>query len=83
MLIKLNPTVYEYLKVNLAVENPDLFKYLSFPDNSNSTLEIDEDIAIDVREWAGEKLQKVGFDIDDDITQEGKVLEEIVDLFYS
>jgi hypothetical protein len=43
---------------------------------------VDEDIADEIRDWASEELQKKGFDIDYELTPEGKILEELIDAFY-
>jgi hypothetical protein len=46
------------------------------------TIELNEDIACTIRDWAGDKLQKVGFDNNYELTSSGKQLEELIDLFY-
>ena len=61
MKIKLNSKQYDFLKECLATERADLFEY--FKKNDNLSFEINADVAIEVRDWAGEKLQEEGFDI--------------------
>ena len=45
-------------------------------------MKIDNDYADEIRDLAGEKLQKRGFDINYKLTQEGEVLEQIIDIFF-
>jgi len=83
MKVELSRKQFEYLKLNLSKEKIHLAKYL----NNNlvddkAFVEIPDDISDEIRDWAGEKLQKVGFDINYDLTEEGVILEELIDLFY-
>lgn len=81
MNIKLNVKQFELLEKHLSVERPDLFKF--FKDNSNLIFQINEDIACEVRDWAGDKLQKEGFGFDYNLNESGLILEQLVDLFYA
>lgn len=84
MKVKLNLAQYEYLRINLESERKDLLKY--FIDNSQDDkkfFEINEDVANEVRDWAGVRLQKIGFDENYELNSEGIILEELVDIFYS
>ena len=58
MIIKLDTKQYNFLKDTLGKDRAELFVYLS---NGNGiTLEVKDEIAIEIRDWVGEKLQKVG-----------------------
>ena len=81
MTVKLNDKQYDFLKEHLSVDRPELLKF--FDNKSNLIFVIDEDIANDVRDWAGEKLQKEGFDINYNLNKKGIILEQLEDLFYS
>lgn len=39
-------------------------------------------MADEIRDWASDELQRKGFDINYELTPEGKMLEELIDLFY-
>jgi hypothetical protein len=83
MKIQLNNIQFEYLKSNLLLDQKELEEYF----NHRSILDryvvdIPDDKLDEIRDWAGEKLQKIGFNINYEPTNEGKILEEIIDLFY-
>jgi len=78
--VKLNSKQYDFLKEYLATERADLFEY--FKKNDNLSFEINEDVAVELRDWAGEKLQKEGFDINYQPNEKGKILEEFEDLLF-
>ena len=80
MKVKLNSKQYDFLKEYLATERADLFEY--FKKNDNLSFEINEDVAVELRDWAGEKLQKEGFDINYQPNEKGKILEEFEDLLF-
>ena len=83
MLVKLNKSIFKYLLFELGKEKSKLIPMLSYRVKDNKfLLNIDEGVADDIRDWAGEKFQKVGFDQDYNITTEGEFLEEIIDIFY-
>jgi len=81
MIIKLDTKQYNFLKDTLGKDRAELFVYLS---NGNGiTLEVKDEIAIEIRDWIGEKLQKVGFDENYELNENGKILEQLEDLLYS
>jgi hypothetical protein len=80
MKVKLSNEQYEFLRQHLANERPDLFNF--FADNNNYLFEVDDVTAYKVRDWAGEKLQKEGFDINYELNDAGVILEQLEDLFY-
>jgi len=80
MKVKLNNKQYEFVRKHLASERPDLFKF--FEVSNDLVFEIDEDTAFKVRDWAGEKLQREGFDINYELNDAGIILEELEDLLY-
>jgi len=81
MIIKLDTKQYNFLKDTLGKDRAELFVYLS---NGNGiTLEVKDEIAIEIRDWVGEKLQKVGFDENYELNENGKILEQLEDLLYS
>jgi hypothetical protein len=45
------------------------------------SIDFTDDEADDIREWAIVELQKTGFDINYNLTDEGKLLQEIIDVF--
>ncbi len=80
MTVKLNTKQYNFLKEHLSVERSDLFKF--FEKNDSLRFEVNEDIAEELSDWAGEKLQREGFDINYQLNEKGKILEELEDLLF-
>lgn len=81
MIIKLDTKQYNFLKDTLGKDRAELFLYLS---NGNGiTLDVKDEIAIQIRDWVGEKLQKEGFDENYELNENGKILEQLEDLLYS
>lgn len=84
MRIKIYKMTYDYLHKNLSIERPDLMLLIKLQQEEGTQLiiELNEDTANKVRDWAGEKLQKEGFDKDYNLTEQGEYLESIIDLLY-
>ena len=84
MTIKLNKNQFDYLINSLSEEKETLrlkMREVS-KENQSFLIEIDENGADRIRDWASAELQKTGFDINYKLTKNGKILEEIIDLFY-
>lgn len=45
-------------------------------------IQIGEDAADEIRDWVMDKQAQIGFDINYELTPEGKILEELIDAFY-
>lgn len=84
MKVKLTKNVFEYLCYSLIKKQELLqFKLKEITKKNQSViLEIDEATADEIRDWASEELQEKGFDINYKFTDEGKILIELIDLFY-
>ena len=80
MKIKITKQAYDYLKE----KNQLNFNSLSVKliNNNYFSLTLDQDQAIEIREWALDKLPEFGFDKDYNLTDEGKLLDEIIDKFF-
>jgi hypothetical protein len=83
MKIKFQPQQYEYLKFHLSKQVPDLFEKFQASKISENRFDLNEDVMYLISEWAGEELQRVGFDKYYQATQEGNILESIIDLLYA
>ena len=83
MIIKLNKNQFDYLNDSFFAEEIPKLK-LKQVDKKNQfvIIEIDEYTADKIRDWAGEELQKKGFDFNYELTREGKLLEDLIDVFY-
>ncbi|WP_291530700.1 hypothetical protein [Bacteroides sp. UBA939] len=83
MIAKLNKNQFDYLKYSLSKEEISKLKLIHV-DNENQfvSIEVDEDIADRIRDWASDELQKKGFDINYELNYDGKLLEELIDIFY-
>ncbi|WP_185218133.1 hypothetical protein [Sphingobacterium mizutaii] len=84
MIVKLNKNQFDYLSYSLSEEQEELKLKLRQvrKENNLAFIDIDDDTAIDIRDWAMEKQVRVGFDINYELNPEGKILEELIDLFY-
>ena len=81
--IELNRNEYGYLCQ--ASFLGDKYRKLLFSSKQNDgkfSLKISEDQADEIRDLCGEQLQIVGFDEKYELTQEGKVLESLIDKFF-
>ena len=84
MKIQLNNKQFEYLKSNLLLDRNDLATYFdSIAIHGKYCIDIPEDLLDEIRDWAGEQLQKIGFNENYELTGDGKVLEQLIDLFYN
>lgn len=80
MVIKLTHDQFKYFNQKLKIERPDLFKFV-IPGASRPIV-IESNVVCEIRDWLGEKLQVEGFDNSYELNQEGKIIEELIDLFY-
>ena len=79
MKFRISEQEKEYLK--LACTKEDLIFSAILKEDTN-TLDIDENIADMIRDWANNRLQVVGFDLNYNLTDEGKILESLVDKLF-
>ena len=83
MLIKLNLEVFDYLVNKLLLNQKGIKHELKLNKYPHYIfIELNADTSYKIRELAMDRLQIVGFDIKYDLTEEGKILEDIIDLFY-
>lgn len=84
MIFKFSKEQLSFLTQTLSKENSVLYNYINYTRELGNfiELEMDEDIASELRDWAGEKLQEIGFDEDYKLNKEGKILEDLVDVLY-
>jgi len=84
MIFKLTKNQFDFLNYSLSKEEELLrlkLKEIS-QENQFVLIEIDEETADEIRDWASDELQRKGFNINYELTPEGKILEELIDLFY-
>ena len=82
-IIKLNQEEFEYLKNTLFLSKDLEFSVLVERKNEDVVaLHVSEDQADKIRDLCNEKLQIVGFDEDYNLTNEGKILDHLIDKFY-
>jgi hypothetical protein len=83
MIVKLNKEQLDYLNDSLFGKRDASGLNFQINEKKGSILiEIDESMADKIRDWAGDALQKKGFDINYELTREGKLLESLIDAFY-
>ncbi len=83
MIIKLNKNQFDYLSNSLSEKTLLRLKLKQVgKENQIVIMEIEENFADEIRDWASDELQKKGFDLNYELTSEGKLLEELIDTFY-
>jgi len=71
MKVKLKKEELEYLKSTFFSDSVD--------DLGNTYIDLSENYIDEIRDWASERQQMVGFDEDYNLNDEGKLLESIID----
>jgi hypothetical protein len=79
MKIKISIEEKNYLKLTLLRESR---KFRNVFKDETNIIDIDEDLIDEIRDWASDKLQVVGFDMNYNLTEEGKTLESLIDKLY-
>lgn len=81
--VRLTSNEYRYLRQASFLNcYRDLFSHI-VQENNTYSLELDEVQADKIRDLCGAQLQIVGFDECYDLTQEGKILESLIDKFFT
>lgn len=57
-------------------------QYEYFENGGSLIFEIDGDIAIKIRDWVGDSIQRDGFDNKYELNENGAILEQLEDLLY-
>lgn len=84
MTIQLTNKQYLYLKKYLSDDLKDAIRKIEYSnDKTTINVLIDEETADLIRDWAGHRLQQVGFDIRYNLTDEGETLEELIDILFA
>lgn len=81
MEVRLNKKQFEYLSHNFIEDHPSLNLKVT-QGNEFTVINLNEDIADEIRDWAGEELQEKGFDENYEPNKEGEILENLIDIFY-
>ncbi len=71
MKVKLKKEELEYLKSTFFSDSVD--------DLGNTYIDLSENYIDEIRDWASERQQMIGFDEDYNLNDEGKLLESIID----
>lgn len=83
MILKLNKKYFDYLNDNLLKKEDNLkFKLLVEEHARYIFIEMDVETANEIRDWAGSELQRSGFDINYKLTNDGEILESLIDMLY-
>ena len=83
MKVKLNKYLFDYLSNNLLNEQNTLISKLNSQQNNNFIfVDVDNNTADEIRDWAIDRQSLKGFDINYELTIEGIMLEELIDTFY-
>ena len=78
MIIKFSKEEIFFLKNSFFKENAD-FELIIV---NNNSIKLNEDLINEIRDWAGEKQQIIGFDENYALTNDGEILENIIDKLY-
>lgn len=82
MIIKLTLQQFEFINKSLSVDSPDLYKRFEDCIVDETYVDLDEDTISDLRDWVGFKLQIVGFDKDYEPTDQGMLMEDLIDKLF-
>ena len=84
MTIKLTKTEREYLVTVVLKKYSSLMNIIehSTIDNGKFSIDIDNVLADEIRDLCSEQLQISGFDEKYNLNEEGKMLENLIDIFY-
>lgn len=85
MIIKLTKDQWEYLNDKLAQQESELKNKFSIIEMKDSfvLIDISEESADKIRDWALDSQIQIGFDANYMLTSEGKLLENLIDVFYT
>ena len=78
MIVKFSKKEIDFLK-NSFWREKESFKSIII---ENESMELNNDLANEIRDWAGEKQQIIGYDEDYQLTEDGEILESIIDKLY-
>ena len=82
MIVNLTSIQSDYLYVNLSKEREDLYEiFLSSKIDQNS-FELEIEIIREIQNWAEDKLLLVGFDVNNKLTKDGRILDDLQDELY-
>ena len=83
MIVKVNKSSLDFLMKQLSEKKPSLGSALNnLVKDYKVAFEIDDIQAYEIRDWIEEEIQKIGYDENYELNQEGKVLQELSDKFY-
>ncbi|GAB6011588.1 hypothetical protein [Viscerimonas tarda] len=81
MIVKLTKDQFDYLNCSLS-EQREILEFPLKEEGSFVFIEVDNDRADKIRDWAMDEQLRIGFDINYELTIEGKILEGIIDAFF-
>ncbi len=80
MIIKLNRDQMDYLNDNLFENREDLILKLKIDKIGNCFwIELDNATSNEIKDWANLQLQYRGFDANYELTEEGEILDKLID----
>ncbi len=83
MKVRLTNKELQFINYFLLEEKEELFqRFKSKLSSSDIFVKIDDEMADEIRDWAGEKLQICGFAENYELTNEGAILESLIDKFH-
>jgi hypothetical protein len=83
MKIRIPMEHYEFLQIHIPESIKNSTEVLQNEGvNTFIDLDVESDVADQIRDWAMERQVIIGFDMDYNLTSEGKILEVLIDLFY-
>jgi len=84
LTIELNKNEYNYLcRASFLTSRLQALPFLIEHHEDKYLLKISQNQADEIRDLCGEQLQLVGFDEKYELTSEGKILESLIDKFFS
>ncbi|RVU01220.1 hypothetical protein EOD41_04440 [Mucilaginibacter limnophilus] len=79
----LSKNQYEYMSNGIKMSMPYLINKIdSQVVNDKVIINVSEDVACGIRDWAMDRQVRVGFDENYSLTDEGQILNDLIDVFY-
>ena len=82
MKVKLKENHLKFLEKHLKKEHPKLYEDLN-KNILSIVFELNDDLSIKIRDWCGDKLQLIGFDENWELNENGEIIDDLVDVFYT
>jgi len=83
MIVKLKTHQFDYLNKNLSDKQSEIALNWNIQKRNNFVfVDLNPEDADKIRDWAIDEQSLLGFDSNYDLTEEGTILQELIDVFF-